>query len=359
MRKLLDSVGINGHRNLYALRHTFETIGGQAKDQVAVDYIMGHARDEPPIGKKSQQELSGCEPIWEVPRWEGEIMGQSRKPGVKEPKLGDSGRMSTNGRQRPAANQERLRFDAHQELAKLSMTQRQMLPQSAPTIPGYELQLSYRPAYLATGDYHDFFNLPDGCAAAFVGDGAGHGPSASVLVATMRAILQTHPELHGEPGNALTKAGRYLHALFPPDRFMTGIYLQFGKAGRVCWASAGQGPPLRVSRQGRVAYVDQTATGFPMGIEADEVYETVSWQLIPGERLLLFTDGLVEARSRDGEPFGRDRLRASLGEGTCLSLGDLVRQLLACAASHRQRGDFEDDITILGVERREGDERKE
>jgi serine phosphatase RsbU (regulator of sigma subunit) len=234
-----------------------------------------------------------------------------------------------------------------------------MLPQAAPAIHGYELQLSYRPAYMATGDYHDFFIRPDGCAAAFIGDGVGHGPSASMLVATMRAILHTHPELHGEPGNSLTKAGRYLHALFPPDRFMTGIYLRFGKAGRVCWASAGHAPPLRVSRQGLVAPVDLPAPSLPLGIEANEVYETVYWQMIPGERLLLFTDGLVEARSRDGEPFGRDRLRTSLSEWAGLSLGDLVRELVECAESHRQGGDFEDDITILGVERQEGDERTE
>jgi sigma-B regulation protein RsbU (phosphoserine phosphatase) len=236
-------------------------------------------------------------------------------------------------------------------LTKLSKTQQQMLPQAAPIIPGYTLELVYRPAYVATGDYHDFFPGPNRCTATFVGDGAGHGPSASMLVASMRAILLTHPDLHGEPGNTLTLAGRLMHRLFPVDLFMTGVYAQFGDAGRVSWASAGHDPPVRISRLGEVERVDLKPVGLPLGIDSNEVYDTVSWQLACGERLLLFTDGLVEARSREGDPFGRRRLQAYLRELAHLSLDELVRELVARAEAHREGADFEDDFTILGVER--------
>jgi sigma-B regulation protein RsbU (phosphoserine phosphatase) len=240
-------------------------------------------------------------------------------------------------------------FNADQELAKLSRAQRQMLSQVAPQIPGYDLKLAYLPAYIATGDYHDFFPSPNGVAAAFVGDGSGHGPYASVLVATMRAIFRTHPEVHGDPGRALTAAGRMLYTLLPADSFMTGLYVRFADAGRVSWASAGHDPPLRVSRLGHLTRTDLKPVGLPLGVDEHEVYHTVHWDLCPCERLVLFTDGLVEAQSRLGEPFGRRRLRSSVGELAHLPVDDMVRELIARVAAHRARADFEDDFSLLGV----------
>jgi serine phosphatase RsbU (regulator of sigma subunit) len=70
--------------------------------------------------------------------------------------------------------------------AKLFNLQWRILPQVPPAVPGYRLHFAYRPAFIVTGDYHDFFRRPDGQTAAFVGDGSGHGPAASMLMAVMR-----------------------------------------------------------------------------------------------------------------------------------------------------------------------------
>jgi phosphoserine phosphatase RsbU/P len=243
-------------------------------------------------------------------------------------------------------------FDARRELDKLAGAQRRMLPQSAPEVPGYAIALSYRPACAATGDYHDFFPMPGRRTAVFVGDGSGHGPAACMLGATARAIFRTHPGLHGEAGNTLTNAGRLLHDLIPSDFFMTGLYLALEEDGQVSWASAGHEPPLRVSLAGQVTAADLTAVGMPLGLNPDETYTTVHWQLAPGERLLLFTDGLWEVHNRVGEAFGRRGLQRELAARAGLPLGDMVRGLVACAAEHRGREDFEDDVTVVGVERR-------
>jgi sigma-B regulation protein RsbU (phosphoserine phosphatase) len=242
-------------------------------------------------------------------------------------------------------------FDARCELRKLGLAQRRLLPQTAPRVAAYELALDYRPAYSATGDYHDFFHRPDGSAAVFVGDGAGHGPAASMLVAAMQAILQTHPELHSDPGSTLAAAGRMFHALAPPDLFMTGVYLLLGHGGRVSWASAGHDPPLRITRLGLVPPADLTPVGFPLGIHPNERYETVSWNLVPGERLIAFTDGLVEARGPDGGQFGRGRLRSVAAGLAHLPLAEMVRALVARAAAHLQGAEFDDDLTVVAVER--------
>lgn len=233
--------------------------------------------------------------------------------------------------------------------AKLCNLQRRILPQIAPAVPGYRLFLAYRPAFVVTGDYHDFFRRPDGRTAAFVGDGSGHGPAASMLMAIMRTILHTH-DVHHEPGETLRRAGGFFHQLVPSDLFMTAVYLVLAPDGRVSWSAAGHHPPLWLDRRGRVANVDLSPVGSVLGLEP-EPYATVSWKLERGDRLLLFTDGLWDARSRDGEPFGRQRVAEHFAETLDCPLEDVVNRLLTRVTAHLQGADFEDDFTILGIER--------
>jgi len=255
-----------------------------------------------------------------------------------------SARVSTNGNRG-------VLFDAGGELAKLGQAQRRMVPQFAPDMKGYKLKLAYRPAYIATGDYCDFFIRRDHQVATFVGDGSGHGPAAAMVMATMRTILRTHPDLHADPGGTLTAAGTMFHGVIPPDLFMTGVYLLFGRDGQISWAAAGQDPPLRINRLGQVAPVDIGPVGLPLGIDPQEEYSSVVWQLGPGERLVLYTDGLVEARNSMDEPFGRHRLQAELAALARLSLVDMVDEVLARATAHAEGADFEDDFSILAIER--------
>jgi sigma-B regulation protein RsbU (phosphoserine phosphatase) len=107
---------------------------------------------------------------------------------------------------------------------------------------------------------------------------------------------------------------------------------------------------LHISASGRVAPGDLAPIGFPLGTDPDEAYETVSWKLSPGDRLLLFTDGLVEAKGADGERFGRLRLRSLLTGLAHFSLPGMVREVVAHAAGCRHGAVWEDDVTVLGVE---------
>ncbi|HKB41851.1 MAG TPA: PP2C family protein-serine/threonine phosphatase [Gemmataceae bacterium] len=240
---------------------------------------------------------------------------------------------------------------ARREQVILAAAQRRLLPQAAPEFPGYELCLAYRPTRVVTGDYHDFFPRPDGRLAVFVGDGSGHGPVASMLTTTMRTILHTHARLHRNPGATLSRVAPLFYATTVADQFMTGVYLLLGEKGRVSWASAGHDPPQRVSPRGEVTPVDLGPVGLPLGLSAATGYATVRWRLCKGERLLLFTDGLVETRREDGEVFGRHRLRAGLAGLASVPLPEMVRRLIAQAEAHQRSGQFEDDVTIVAVER--------
>jgi sigma-B regulation protein RsbU (phosphoserine phosphatase) len=240
---------------------------------------------------------------------------------------------------------------ARRALENLAAVQRRLLPQAAPGLTGYELCLAYRPARAVTGDYHDFFPRPDGSLAVFVGDGSGHGPAACMLMATMRTLLHTHPGLHGEPGATLGRVAPLFHRLTAVDQFMTGVYLLLGDHGQVSWSSAGHDPPLHVRPRSAVAAADLGPVGFPLGLSDEADYETVSWRLHKGERLVLFTDGLVEARRDDGQAFGRRRLRTELAAGSAVPLADMVRRLLDRVEDHQGSEQFEDDFTVVAVER--------
>jgi sigma-B regulation protein RsbU (phosphoserine phosphatase) len=247
----------------------------------------------------------------------------------------------------------RLRSQANQELQQLRVAQSRLLPQVPPSHREYQIAFRYRAFYFATGDYHDFFPQPDGSLIVFVGDSCGHGPSACMLMATMRTLLYTHPEIHGDPGHALSRLTGMFHALIPSDLFMTALLFRLGSGGRIDWAAAGQHPPLRIKGD-QVAPLNQARAGLPLGIFPDERYETGSYQMAPGERLIAFTDGIFEASNRRGKQFGTSGIKSSLAKLAHVASTSeaLLDALIEDVKGHMEGLDFEDDFTLIAIERR-------
>ena len=248
-----------------------------------------------------------------------------------------------------------LRRQANQELQRLRLVQSRLLPQAPPAHDEYQVAFRYRPFYFATGDYHDFFPQPDRSLAVFVGDSCGHGPSACMLMTTMRTLLYTHPEVQGDPGQALTRLTGMFHALIPSDLFMTALFLRLRSAGYIEWACAGQHPPLLLTREG-VTSLDHAKVELPLGILPDVRYETSSCQILPGDRLIAFTDGIFEATNRHGKQFGTPGVKRSLGKlaPAALTSDALLDALIEDVRGHMEGLDFEDDFTLLAIERRVG-----
>jgi sigma-B regulation protein RsbU (phosphoserine phosphatase) len=142
-----------------------------------------------------------------------------------------------------------------------------------------------------------------------------------MLMATMRTLLYTHPEIQGDPGHALSLLTGMFYSLIPSDLFMTALLLRLGSGGGVDWAVAGQHPPLRITGD-QVAPLNQAQAGPPLGILPDARYETGSYQMLPGERLIVFTDGLFEASNRQGKQFGTAGIKSSLAKLAHASAGD-------------------------------------
>jgi sigma-B regulation protein RsbU (phosphoserine phosphatase) len=171
---------------------------------------------------------------------------------------------------------------------------------------------------------------------------------------TMRTILHTHPEIHADPASTLEAVSKLFNRLIPSDRFMTGVYLLLCEEGVAHWASAGHHPPIWLRCPDRIEPLDKNVIGVPLAPWPEEKYLNRRWWLQPGDRLLLFTDGLVEARNRLGEQLGRTFLEKHMLATRNLPLRDVVDRLLERVNQHLEGAEFEDDFTIVAIERQEG-----
>jgi serine phosphatase RsbU (regulator of sigma subunit) len=210
-----------------------------------------------------------------------------------------------------------------------------------------ELAASYRAASEGSqvgGDWYDAFELPNGHIALAVGDAAGHGLQATALMAQMRNALRAYLFAMLGPAEALASLRRQL-VLQEPDAFATAICAEIDPAtGDAVWAAAGHPAPVRVNAQGRSAYMrgePSPPIGWTDGIAIVTGPEH-RFTLAPGERLLIFTDGLVERRG----------VNLDIGVTHLMILAEQTSQLDAQGACHAIFQDMpfashEDDVCLL------------
>ncbi len=247
-------------------------------------------------------------------------------------------------RQREALELERM----EQELQVARLIQQTLLPKELPVIPGWELAVHYQPAREVGGDFYDFFVRPDGRLVVVVGDVTDKGVPAALVMATTRAILRGAMRRMLSPGVALERSNNLLCPEIPPNMFVTCLYAIVDvKTGHMIYANAGQDLPIRRGAEGVVEF---QATGMPLGLMLGMKYEESEGWLAPGDDILLYSDGLVEAHNQRREMFGFPRLRMLMSSVH----GDegLVQSLLNDLADFTGTDwEQEDDVTLLTLSR--------
>lgn len=236
---------------------------------------------------------------------------------------------------------ERQRIE--QELRVARLIQQTLLPKDVPHISGYEVTAYYQPARAVGGDFYDFISYPDGRLGFVIGDVTDKGVPAALVMATTRSLLRSAAERFDSPGAVLKRTNELLVEDIPPKMFVTCLYAILDPAtGHLVYANAGHDMPYRRTSHG---VVEMRARGMPLGLLADMHYEEKEVTLKPGECLLLYSDGLVEAHSPQREMFGFPRLQSLIGEAHEANLVPyLLEQLHAFTGPHWEQ---EDDVTMV------------
>lgn len=247
-------------------------------------------------------------------------------------------------RQTQVREQERI----EQELRTAQNIQRAFLPREVPDLPGWQLAPYYLPAREVGGDFYDFLAFEDGRLGLVIGDVTGKGIPAALVMTATRTMLRTAAQEKASPGEVLARVNDLLCPDMEAGMFATCFYALLDPAsGQLRYANAGHEPPYRHS-EGSAA--ELWATGMPLGMMPGTQYEEYETILSPGESLLFYSDGLVEAHNPAREMFGFPRLMACIGEhpGGPELIAFLMEKLALFTGSNWEQ---EDDVTMMALRR--------
>ncbi|MBD3161302.1 MAG: SpoIIE family protein phosphatase [Candidatus Eisenbacteria bacterium] len=228
------------------------------------------------------------------------------------------------------------------ELIVAQTVQRQLLPQSAPSIPGVELTAAMLPCYEVGGDYYDYVSTPQGRILVAVGDVSGKGIPAAILMANVQALFRAEARDGVEPDRILEAMNRRLCEIERPERFVSFfVALLDPERGELRYSGAGHPPPLLVRFDGSLHHLD--AAGLLLGIEPEAAYPLGVVRLRPGDLMLCYTDGIPDPYS-NGFPIREDHLEEMARTLRHLPAERLLDRIVERI---REAEDLQDDTTIL------------
>ncbi len=233
------------------------------------------------------------------------------------------------------------------DLELAAKVQRQLLPYQIPTLPGVQIAAHTEPAQVVGGDYFDFFPYPDGAQGAVIADVMGKGLSASMLMSNLQASLRI---LGPEYTNLDALAGR-LNQLFRNNlkliSFISVFLLRIDvEAGMVQYCNAGHNPAIWYEASSGTIHLLKP-TGPAIGLTRSAQYKSKELRYGSGDLLLLYTDGLVEARNPGDEEFGKERVTAYVKEHLHQPVNLFLTKLRETAKEFA--GKFDDDVTLMVI----------
>jgi sigma-B regulation protein RsbU (phosphoserine phosphatase) len=229
------------------------------------------------------------------------------------------------------------------EMKEAEAIQAGLLPGQAPAVPHFRLDGVCLPCRTVGGDWYDYVPLPDGRVAVVLADVSGKGLGAALLMSSTRSILRLVAQDGRPPGAVLDAVNRVLVADLPASKFVTMIYAVLDPDRQtVTFANAGHLPPILVDAAGE-RYV-KVKPALPLGIREGR-YREHELAMPHGSRLVLYSDGVVEARNRTAEEYGTTRLLSYVGS-VATSPQRLLDDVLAFTAEEQAL----DDITIVMVD---------
>jgi sigma-B regulation protein RsbU (phosphoserine phosphatase) len=247
---------------------------------------------------------------------------------------------------------EKERLQSEIEIAR--EVQEQLFPKAAPELRSLAITGACHPARMVSGDYYDFVALSESVLAFAIGDVAGKGISAALLMAAIQSAMRTQLTAAGSGGGFSTarmvaNLNRQLHAHTSAEKYATFFFgLYDGERGVLRYTNAGHLPPL-VMRGGEMEALE--VTGLVVGAFPFAEYEEKELALAAGDTLVAYTDGIVEPENAYGEMFGEERLRDLLAKHAGAEDGEMIARVMEAVEQWTGSTELQDDMTMLVARR--------
>ncbi|MEQ9309194.1 MAG: SpoIIE family protein phosphatase [Balneolaceae bacterium] len=239
------------------------------------------------------------------------------------------------------------------DLETAAKIQQKILPQEFPPFPEkteFDIYAEMHPARQVGGDFYDFFMLDETKLGFVIGDVSGKGIPASIYMAVSRTMLKAIASQIDDPARCLDTVNTML---IPESGLTTFVTVFYGildtETGIVRYCNGGHNLPYIVKEDGAVVEIENT-NGLLLGKIEPIEYETKQVQLKPGEKILLFTDGVTEATATDGDMYEEPRLEEFLKKHGSDDIEKMVRSLVVDVLKFMGKADQSDDVTILALE---------
>jgi serine phosphatase RsbU (regulator of sigma subunit) len=275
---------------------------------------------------------------------------------VQKPALAITIMATLSGRLRSADTQRKVMAEAEEELVQelkfAGQIQARLLPDAVPDLPGWDVAVNFRPARYTSGDFYDFIALPNGQLGLVVADVSDKGAGAALFMAVCRTLIRTFALQYPDaPELALEAANERILFDSETEQFVTVFYGALDPhTGTLIYANAGHNPGYQLRASAPPQKLSHT--GIPLGLLPGMRWGLGSAQFAPGDALVLYTDGVSEARNAAGKEFGEARL-VEVAQDRLSDAAEDIRAALVAAIDYFV-GDApqHDDMTLLVAARR-------
>ena len=233
------------------------------------------------------------------------------------------------------------------DLALARELQFRLLPQSLPRLANLEVAAKFAPARAIGGDLYDFVNYSLDHLGMVIGDVSGKGAPAAIYAALVSGILRSHAPIEPGPAEMLRAVNFSLGERRIEGQFVSLIYAVWDDRSRaVRIANSGLPRPLYV-HDGKIEVIE--ATGLPLGLFDDAEYDELTFKAKPGDMFVFFSDGILDARNRAGDMFGRHRTEAIIAGCADISADCVVKSLFKAVTEHAAGEEAFDDETVVAI----------
>ncbi len=242
------------------------------------------------------------------------------------------------------------------ELAQASEIQRILLPKKNPDLDNFSLAATYRPARHVSGDYYDYVRIDEDHFGVAIADVCGKGIAASLIMAMCRSSLRSVSQGNASPRAVLHGVNQSIFPDIREDMFVSFLYLVLERhSDQITISNAGHEPPL-IRRAGSTDIEEPEVPGMAVGVDKGPVFNRIvkehQLSLSQGDVMLLYTDGLIEALSTEGEEYGFERFQQAFSDAPASSAQAILDFILADIDDFASGAQATDDITLIAIEKR-------